>query len=209
MDHRESDRAVPTRECGRAVRSRARRERPRRLRQRSARIAPVRPRNDTWRRASALLSWCVPTEHFRRPPLRSPPDESDQAQSERIGNIKRSGQRSPILVMRPSRVLPPVEFARRQAEEGSELTPAREGAGVLIVAMIADAVTGLTPGMVINRLAVSSALTDAASYLSIAPIASSSASIWPTSERSAPRTQSGTTISPFSLKPSAAMRFRP
>ena len=78
-----------------------------------------------------------------------------------------------------------------------------------IVAMIADAVTGPTPGMVINRLAVSSALTDAASSLSIAPMASSSASIWPTSERSAPRTQSGTTISPFSLKPSAAMRFRP
>jgi hypothetical protein len=28
-------------------------------------------------------------------------------------------------------------------------------------------------------------------------------------ERRAPRTQSGTTISPFSLKPSAAMRFKP
>jgi hypothetical protein len=55
--------------------------------------------------------------------------------------------------------------------------------------------------MVINRLAVSSALTDAASSLSIAPIASSSASIWPTSGRSAPRTQSGTTISPLSSKP--------
>jgi hypothetical protein len=36
------------------------------------------------------------------------------------------------------------------------------------VALIADAVTGPTPGMVINRLAVSSALTDAASSLSIA-----------------------------------------
>ena len=37
--------------------------------------------------------------------------------------------------------------------------------------MIAEAVTGPTPGMVINRLAVSSALTDAASSLSIAPMA--------------------------------------
>src|SRR4029077_16256993 len=101
-------------------------------------------------------------------------------------------------------------LARRQAEEGSELTPAREGAGVLDCGHErADAVTGPTPGMVINRLAVSSALTDAASSLSIAPIASSTASIWPTSERRALRTQSGTTISPFSLKPSAAMRFRP
>ena len=60
------------------------------------------------------------------------------------------------------RVLP-----RCQAEEGSELTPTREGAGVLDVAMIADAVTGPTPGIVINRLAVSPALTDAASSLSI------------------------------------------
>ena len=46
-----------------------------------------------------------------------------------------------------------------------------------IVAVIAEAVTGPTPGMVINRLAVSSALTDAAISVSIAPIASSSASI--------------------------------
>jgi len=49
-------------------------------------------------------------------------------------------------------------------------------------------------GKVINRLAVASALNAAASSLSIAPIASSSASIWPTSERSAPRHASGTTI---------------
>jgi hypothetical protein len=60
------------------------------------------------------------------------------------------------------RVLP-----RCQAEEGSELTPTGEGAGVLDVAMIADAMTGSTPGIVINRLAVSPALTDAASSLSI------------------------------------------
>jgi hypothetical protein len=45
-----------------------------------------------------------------------------------------------------------------------------------MVARIADAVTGPTLGMVINRLAVSSALTDAAISLSIAPIVSSSAS---------------------------------
>ena len=69
-----------------------------------------------------------------------------------------------------------------EAEEGSELTPARALAS-WIVAMIAEAVTGPTPGKVINRLAVSSALTDAASSLSIAPIASSSAS--PTCPRDA------------------------
>ena len=91
----------------------------------------------------------------------------------------------------------------RQAGESGQLY------GSVSARDIADAVTGPTPGMVINRLAVSPALTDAASSRSTAPIASSSASIWPTSERSAPRTQSGTTISPFSLKPSAAMRFRP
>ncbi len=39
------------------------------------------------------------------------------------------------------------------------------------VATIAEAVTWPTPGMVINRLAVSLALTDAASSLSIAAIA--------------------------------------
>ncbi len=48
--------------------------------------------------------------------------------------------------------------------------------------VVVDGAPGLekalaAPGMVINRLAVSSALTDAASSLSIAPIASSSASI--------------------------------
>ena len=78
-------------------------------------------------------------------------------------------------------------LARRQAEEGSENStptlrrPRRPGSWP----RLADAVICLpTPGMVINRLAVSSALTDAASSLSIAPMASSSASIWPTSERS-------------------------
>jgi hypothetical protein len=65
-------------------------------------------------------------------------------------------------------------LAWRQAEEGGELAPAGEGAGVLIVATVAEAVTGPTPGMVINRLAVSSALTAVAISLSIAPIASSS-----------------------------------
>jgi hypothetical protein len=112
--------------------------------------------------------------------------------------------------MRPSRVLPPVEFWRGvRPRKAANSRPLAKALASWIVAVIADAVTGPTPGMVINRLAVSSALTDAASSLSIAPMASSSASIWPTSERSAPRTQSGTTISPFSLKPSAAMRFRP
>src|ERR1700720_4423322 len=95
-------------------------------------------------------------------------------------------------------------LARRQAEEGGELTPAREGAGVLDRGHDRRCGDGPTPGMVINRLAVSSALTDAASSLSIAPIASSSASIWPTSGRSATRTQSGTRTWPFTSKPSMA-----
>ena len=54
------------------------------------------------------------------------------------------------------RVLPPVEFWRGvRAEEGSELTPAREGVfKAWTVATIAEAVTGPTPGMIINRLYV-------------------------------------------------------
>src|SRR6476659_9057804 len=94
--------------------------------------------------------------------------------------------------MRPSRVLPPVEFWRGvRPRKAANSRPLAKALASWIVAVIADAVTGPTPGMVINRLAVSSALTDAASSLSISPMASSSASIWPTSERSAPRTQSG------------------
>jgi len=80
--------------------------------------------------------------------------------------------------MRPSRSLPPVELWRgvspRKAENSRPLAKALMSR---IVAVIAEAVTGPTPGMVINRLAVSSALTDAAISVSIAPIASSSASI--------------------------------
>src|SRR5580693_2956647 len=79
-------------------------------------------------------------------------------------------------------------LARCQARKAANSRPLAKALASWIVALIADAVTEPTPGMVINRLAVSSALTDAASSLSIAPIASSSASIWPTSERSAPRT---------------------
>src|SRR5258708_38591973 len=80
--------------------------------------------------------------------------------------------------MRPSRVLPPVEFWRGvRPRKAANSRPLAKALASWIVAMIADAVTGPTPGMVINRLAVSSALTDAASSLSIAPMASSSASI--------------------------------
>src|SRR5271166_2664647 len=100
--------------------------------------------------------------------------------------------------MRPSRVLPPVEFWRGvRPRKAANSRPLAKTPASWIVATIADAVTGPTPGMVISRLAVSSALTDAAISRSIAPIASSRASIWPTSGRSATRTQSGTTISPL------------
>src|SRR5271166_4627353 len=57
---------------------------------------------------------------------------------------------------------------------------------------------------VISRFAASSVLADASSSLSIASIASSSASICRTRGARARRTQSGTTISPFSSKPSSA-----
>src|SRR5208337_3650468 len=69
----------------------------------------------------------------------------------------------PEPLLAPGRTL-----ARRQAEEGGELAPLAKALMSLIVAVIAEAVTGSTPGMVISRLAVSSALTDAASSLSIA-----------------------------------------
>src|ERR1700734_2765406 len=76
--------------------------------------------------------------------------------------------------MRPSRVLPPVEFWRGvRPRKAANSRPLAKALASWIVAVIADAVTGSTPGMVINRLAVSSALTDAASSLSIAPMASS------------------------------------
>ena len=69
---------------------------------------------------------------------------------------------APILVMRPSRSLPPLELWRgvrpRKAENSRPLAKALIS---WIVALIAEAVTGPTPGMVVNRLAVSSALTDA------------------------------------------------
>src|SRR5271157_5434104 len=94
--------------------------------------------------------------------------------------------------MRPSRSLPPVELWRgvrpRKAANSRPLAKARMS---WIVAVIAEAVTGPTPGMVISRLAVSSALTDAAISLSIAAIASSSPSIWPTSGPSAARAGHG------------------
>jgi hypothetical protein len=64
---------------------------------------------------------------------------------------------------RPSRVLPPVEFWRGvRPRKAANSRPLMKAPASWIVATIADAVTGPTPGMVINRLAVSSALTDAA-----------------------------------------------
>jgi hypothetical protein len=80
--------------------------------------------------------------------------------------------------MRPSRCLPPVALWRgvrpRKAENSRPLAKALAS---WIVAVIAEAVTGPTLGIVINRLAVSSALTDAARSLSIAAIASANPSI--------------------------------
>src|SRR5208282_6079604 len=100
-------------------------------------------------------------------------------------------------------------LAWRQAKEGGELAPAGEFACVLDRGHDrrggdrADAGNGHQPLGRLVRL-------DRRRKL---PVDRSDDLIqrvdWPTSERSAPRTQSGTTISPFSLKPSAAMRFRP
>src|ERR1700687_6103617 len=74
--------------------------------------------------------------------------------------------------MRPSRVLPPVEFGRGvRPRKAANSRPLAKAPASWTVATIADAVTGPTPGMVINRLAVASALTDAAISLSSAPIA--------------------------------------
>jgi hypothetical protein len=52
-------------------------------------------------------------------------------------------------------------LVRRQSEEGGEL----RSLASWILAILAEAITGSTPGMVINGLAPSSALTDAASLL--------------------------------------------
>ena len=60
-------------------------------------------------------------------------------------------------------------FAERDLQRGDRPVQVTRGAQAAAILP--------TPGMVISRLAVSSALTDAASSLSIAPIASSSASI--------------------------------
>jgi hypothetical protein len=74
--------------------------------------------------------------------------------------------------------LPPVELWRGvKPRKAANSRPLAKALAFWIVATIAEAVTGPTPGMVINRLAVSFALTDAAISLSIAPIASSSASM--------------------------------
>src|SRR5271166_642687 len=100
--------------------------------------------------------------------------------------------------MRPSRGLPPLECSRGVSpRKAANSRPLENAAKSWIVARSAVAVTGPIPGMVISRLAVSSALADASSVLSIASIASSSASICRTRGARARRTQSGTTISPL------------
>src|ERR1700677_3478371 len=69
--------------------------------------------------------------------------------------------------MRPSRVLPPVEFWRGvRPRKAANSRPLAKAPASWIVATIADAVTGPTPGMVINRLAVALDLTDATISLS-------------------------------------------
>ena len=75
-------------------------------------------------------------------------------------------------------LLAPVELWRGvKPRKAANSRPLAKTLASWIVAMIAEAVTGPMPGIVVNRLAVSLDLTDAASSLSIAPIASSSASI--------------------------------
>jgi len=72
-------------------------------------------------------------------------------------------------ILDPGAHQPPVEFWRGvRPRKAANSRPLAKALASWIVALIADAVTGPTPGMVINRLAVSSALTDAASSLSIA-----------------------------------------
>src|SRR5271167_1363843 len=71
--------------------------------------------------------------------------------------------------MRPSRGLPPVELWRGvKPRKAANSRPLAKSPMSWIVAIIAEAVTGPTPGMVINRLAVSLALTAIAISLSIA-----------------------------------------
>ena len=114
--------------------------------------------------------------------------------------------------MRPSRVLPPVEFWRGvQAEEGGELTPAGEKPASWIVAVIADAVfdranavNGHQPlGRLVSLDRRRKLPVDRADRLI------QQRRVGRQANEATPRTQSRTTISPFSLKPSAAMRFRP
>src|ERR1700733_13471739 len=100
-------------------------------------------------------------------------------------------------------------LARCQAEKGSELTPAREGAGVLDRGHNsrggdrADARNGHQPlgGLVRFDRRRKLPVDRSDGLIERVDLADN--------ERSAPRTQSGTTISPFSLKPSATMRFSP
>ena len=78
----------------------------------------------------------------------------------------------------PEPLLAPVELWRGvKPRKAANSRPLAKTLASWIVAVIAEAVTGPMPGIVVNRLAVSLDLTDAASSLSIAPIASSSVSI--------------------------------
>src|SRR5271154_1097949 len=104
--------------------------------------------------------------------------------------------------MLPSRSLPPVELWRGvRPRKAANSRPSAKALMSGIVATIAEAVTGPTPGMVIRRRALSSAFTDAFSVSSIASISSSIASICRTSGASEARTPSGTRISPCSSAP--------
>ena len=101
----------------------------------------------------------------------------------------------------------PVEFgAASRPRKAANSRPAGEGAGVLDRGPDrVDAVTRLDAGNGHQPLGRLVRLDRRRSSLSISSDGALSRrnSIWPTSERSAPRTQSGTTISPFSrLKPS-------
>jgi hypothetical protein len=70
--------------------------------------------------------------------------------------------------MRPSRSLPPVELWRGvRPRKAANSRPLAKALISWIVAVVAEAVTGPTPGMVVKRLAVSSASTAAASSLDL------------------------------------------
>ena len=117
---------------------------------------------------------------------------------------------APILVMRPSRCLPPVELWRGvKAEEGGKFTPAGEGARILNRGQDrrggdrTDAGNGhQPPSRFVGPDRRGELLVDR-------PDRRVERSIWRASGASTAHTQSGTPTSPLSLTPSTKRRLRP